>query len=296
MRSRTATARLAAALAATAIATAGCTDAAGGSPTPPAAGVAEPGFGHIHGLGLNPADGHVYAATHHGVFQLDDGDAQRVADHYQDTMGFTITGPDRFLASGHPALDQEGPPHLGLIASDDAGQSWEPVALQGEVDFHALSVVGDTVYGWDSTAGTVMRSDDAGASWVEGAQLPALDLDVNPADPAQALATSPDGLLESRDGGLTFAPAEVQPPRPLVFVDHLPASAAAGPVLAGADAGGAIWTWDGTAWSEVGSLPSAPQAFTVAEPARWLAATDSGVFTSSDRGASWRRIAVTASG
>jgi hypothetical protein len=65
--------------------------------------------------------------------------AVRVADRYQDTMRFTVAGPDRFLGSGHPDFqkDPDLPPLLGLIKSEDAGQTWEPVSMLGEADFHS---------------------------------------------------------------------------------------------------------------------------------------------------------------
>jgi hypothetical protein len=41
-----------------------------------------------------------YAATHHGVFRLaPEGAVQAGLAH--DMMGFAITGPDRFISSGH---------------------------------------------------------------------------------------------------------------------------------------------------------------------------------------------------
>jgi hypothetical protein len=36
------------------------------------------------------------------LIAVERGQARRVADRYQDTMGFTVTGPDRFLGSGYP--------------------------------------------------------------------------------------------------------------------------------------------------------------------------------------------------
>lgn len=30
----------------------------------------DPGVTHVHGLGIDPADGTLYAATHHGVFRI----------------------------------------------------------------------------------------------------------------------------------------------------------------------------------------------------------------------------------
>ncbi|MEJ7704408.1 MAG: hypothetical protein WKF47_12385 [Geodermatophilaceae bacterium] len=47
-----------------------------------------------------PHDGVLYAATHSGLFRLPEGgDPERVANRYQDTMGFTVTGPNTFLGS-----------------------------------------------------------------------------------------------------------------------------------------------------------------------------------------------------
>ena len=43
--------------------------------------------GHIHGLGVDPADDSLYVATHFGLFRVkSDGEPSRVADRYQDTI------------------------------------------------------------------------------------------------------------------------------------------------------------------------------------------------------------------
>lgn len=70
----------------------------------------DPGTGHLHGLGVDPADGTVYAAGHLGLFRFSDGKALCVADRAQDLMGFTITGPSVFLSSGHPSPAGAPPP------------------------------------------------------------------------------------------------------------------------------------------------------------------------------------------
>jgi hypothetical protein len=80
----------------------------------------DPGVSHVHGLGINPADGSLIVATHYGSFRIPrDGDeAVRIGDSFQDTMGFTVAGPDHFLGSGHPDLAgaRAGrPSRLGLI-------------------------------------------------------------------------------------------------------------------------------------------------------------------------------------
>ena len=85
----------------------------------------QPALEHVHGLGVNPADGMLYVASHHGVFRVDgQGDAEQIAGRTQDFMGFTIVGPNHFLASGHPGPhDDDQPSNLGLIESTDAAQN-----------------------------------------------------------------------------------------------------------------------------------------------------------------------------
>jgi hypothetical protein len=58
-----------AALGLLAVVLSGCTSTTTTAPRPAAGSVAapDPGFGHVHGLDLNPGDGRVYAATHFGV-------------------------------------------------------------------------------------------------------------------------------------------------------------------------------------------------------------------------------------
>jgi hypothetical protein len=60
----------------------------------------DPGLAHVHGLGVNPADDLLYVATHFGLWRVDDDGAERVGNHYLDLMGFTVVGPDHFVASG----------------------------------------------------------------------------------------------------------------------------------------------------------------------------------------------------
>jgi hypothetical protein len=119
----------------------------------------EAGPQHIHGLGVNPADGSLMIATHSGLFRAapDSDSAKRIGDRRQDTMGFTVVGPDRFLGSGHPDLRDELPSLLGLIRSDDGGRSWESVSLLGEADFHILRTAGTRLYGGERHGWSVAR-------------------------------------------------------------------------------------------------------------------------------------------
>ena len=163
---------------------------------------------HVHGLGINPADGALFIATHTGLYRAGAGDSKsvRVGDNKQDTMGFTVTGANRFLGSGHPDFEQDLPPLLGLIESTDGGESWEPISLLGEADFHVLRSAGERVYGYDVTNDRLLASTDTGRTWRTLTRpAPMLDLAVDPADSSHLLASgeSPFGmaLFESTNGG-----------------------------------------------------------------------------------------------
>lgn len=257
---------------------------------------ADPGFGHVHGLGLNRADGMLYAATHFGVWRLHAEPAtqssaaarpKRIADRWQDTMGFTVAGPDTFYGSGHPDLREDAPPHLGFIVSTDRAQTWQSISLPGQADFHDLAAVGTRVYGYDATGGRLLASNDSGRTWQERPQQPVEDLTVDPGNADGLLAITAAGLLFSRDAGMTFGSVPDAPP--LVAVDWL------GGVLAGVDAAGDVWLAttgrpEG-GWRRSGSLTGATQAFTVAFDGRLFAADDHGVKVSIDSGRTWTLLA-----
>jgi photosystem II stability/assembly factor-like uncharacterized protein len=172
----------------------------------------DPGPVHVHGLGVNPADGALFIATHTGLYRVekDERRAERIGGRYQDTMGFTIIGPNRFLGSGHPDLNEAReknlPSLLGLIESTDSGETWQPISLLGEADFHVLRFAGERVYGYDSSNDRLLVSGDRGRSW-EQLQKPGplVDLAVDPGNSRRIVATSAggleEGLFESRDGG-----------------------------------------------------------------------------------------------
>lgn len=183
-----------------------------GERTSPGVPASDPGPVHVHGLGIDPADGALFIATHTGLFRVGKSERQasRVTDRRQDTMGFTVVGPHRFLGSGHPdvreAREQGLPPLLGLIESTDAGESWRPISLRGEADFHVLRFAGERVYGYDATNDRLLVSTDRGRTWQEIAKPGAIvDTAPDPSDGRRLVATAvgrlEQGLYESRDAG-----------------------------------------------------------------------------------------------
>lgn len=264
-----------------------CAGTTGDAPSAGGHGGAVPGdlgLEHVHGLAVDPTDGELYAASHYGVFRLPaDGAAERIADRYQDTMGFTITDDGTFLGSGHPGFgtDPAASPLLGLIRSTDRAETWQAVSLEGEADFHALRAAGDRLYGYDSTSGDLMMSDDEGASWQTRSRTAVYDLAVDPRDPDGLLATTDAGPALSRDQGRTFAPLTDAPP--------LRVLAWAGPDLFAVDETGTVHVSpdDGSSWTSRGSLGGAPQALHVTEDGELFAAIDDRILASGDGGASW---------
>lgn len=252
----------------------------------PDAGTAATGpvFAHVHGLGVDPADGAVYVASHDGLFRSGPDGLTRAGAAGRDLMGFTIAGAGTYLSSGHPAPGDDLPNPLGLVESSDGGETWAPVSLTGEVDFHALEVAAGTVFGYDATNGRLRASVDGGRSWEDRTALEALDIAVDPADPARVLATVQGGVAGSTDGGRSFAP----PTGPqLAYLSWGPDG-----TVHGLDLDSAVFTSSdgGTTWQRVGTGPGGrPQAVTAVDDAL-LVATATGVYRSEDGGITFTGI------
>ena len=249
----------------------------------------DPGPVHVHGLGVNPTDDALFVATHTGTWRVAPGasEAKRVGDSHQDTMGFTVVGPNRFLGSGHPdvrdAREKNLPPLLGLIESSDAGKTWKPVSLLGEADFHVLRAAGKRVYGFDATNSRLMVSRDGGRSWMQQ-QPPAslLDFVVDPGNPDHVVATSERGLHKSTDAGRTWRQLGDE-----VGLLAWPS----GKRLYLVDGTGAVYASNGEArrWRNVGAIGGQPAALLAgSETELYVALHDGTIKRSTDGGAHWR--------
>ncbi|MEX2583132.1 MAG: hypothetical protein WD766_07650 [Gemmatimonadota bacterium] len=138
-------------------------------------------------------------------------------------MGFAHhpAEPGTMFSSGHPAPGSGLPNPIGFMQSRDAGVTWEPISLQGEVDFHVMSVSAaeaDVIYGLNASgAAGLYRSMDGGRTWdrplaaeLQGRNVFALA--AGPEDANSLLAGTSDGLWQSNDGGESWKQLIVGPP------------------------------------------------------------------------------------
>jgi hypothetical protein len=257
-------------------------------PASPSQAVAEdPGVVHVHGLGINPRDGALLAATHTGLFVVGDGTATRVTERLQDTMGFTVVGPDRFLGSGHP--DFRDPqltvpnkrPLLGLIESRDAGRSWQPLSLLGEADFHALQVAHGQVFGYDATGQRFMVTSDR-RRWQVRSTVELASFAVSPTDPKLVVGTTGRSLLGSTDGGRTWQPLQGPGLLVLDWADQ------AG--LWGITPDGQVWHSRDSAksWQRPGQVGGQPEALLAEQGRLFAAVAEVGIVSSTDAGRTWQ--------
>lgn len=244
---------------------------------------------HVHSIEVNPSNGAILLATHTGLYELEgDGPLAPAGSGYHDLMAFVVIGPNRYLASGHPDLRdtrlrvEDKPPFLGLVESLDAGKSWEPRSLLGEVDFHALVERDGTVWGWDGSTGDLLVTEDL-KTWEKLSTVGLNNLVVHPGDEEVLLAATGEGVIRSADGGRTWQPVPAAPRLVLV--------ASGDTEMWGVDTAGNVHrSQDGTTWVGQGQVQGEPQAMGVAGEILYLALAEDGqlvIRRSTDRGSSW---------
>ena len=222
-------------------------------------------FPHIHGLAVDPTRREVLWIGAHGSLIRVAGVAggkqwHRIGRQAYDMMGFNIhpAEPNVLLTSGHPGASDQRPNPLGVEISRDGGQTWQPLGLVGEADFHAMTISRadpNVLYAWNVSGRMgLYRSRDGGRRW-DYLGLKNLDqvfyLSTHPKQPAVVYAGTIHGLFISEDAGETwrpFSPAlsrvpvtaiEVHPANPQVMYAY-----AAKPDLGlvRSDDGGKQWT------------------------------------------------------
>lgn len=245
----------------------------------------DPGPVHVHGLGENPADGSTVIATHTGIWRLPEGSNEptRVANRFQDTMGFAVAGPDHFVGSGHPDMSEDLPPYLGFIDSRDAGETWDEVSLLGEADFHVLEISGTRVYAFGSDfkerRSQFLTSQDAGRTWTESrVPEPIVSMAIDPTDSKTLVASGETRLFKSVDAGSTWRRVPGGPGL-LVWRQKLHRVDQKGEI--------SVASSPGEAFVRVGRVDGSPAAFDAGDK-ELLVALHDGTIMESASGRSWK--------
>lgn len=163
---------------------------------------------HAHNVVV--VDGDVFLGTHHGLYEFSEENGFVLLSEDFDVMGLSAYD-GVFYASGHPGRGFPFPDPVGLLESTDRGQSWEPVSLTGDVDFHLLDSVGDVMVGAAANYGIMVMSTDRGLNWGSVEWQGLTDFAINPQNPEHIILATGDGLLLSVDGGTTFEPVDDAP-------------------------------------------------------------------------------------
>ncbi|PVZ61248.1 hypothetical protein C9424_00195 [Arthrobacter sp. H-02-3] len=262
---------------------AGCTP---GTTNPASSAPAKSAFGlpsaHVHGMAVNDQTGQILLATHEGLFDISRTPGTKIGPAI-DLMGFT-TGHDDgiYYASGHPGPDSPLPNPLGLIKSGDGGKTWEQLSRQRESDFHTLTTTKRGIVAFD---GTLMTSPD-GKNWTTVAAGFTPAVLAGNAHNDTVLATTPQGLQRSTDAGSTWTLNKSAP------VVQYAAFASTNDVIGVQPDGSVQVSADsGATWSRKGHISGSVQAIAAVKKEdgalRIWAATDAGVETSADGGATF---------
>ncbi len=250
--------------------------------------VAEPGdLGHVHDMVLDD-DGALLVATHSGLYRIEGDDrAVLVGPEQHDLMAMVRLGDGSLVASGHPDLRLDGyrveglPPLLGLVRSNDSGESWQVQDLLGEADFHAMVAEGDSLYVASSSGQLAVRRPASG--WQMLGNVSAADLAVAPGGSGRMVATDYEGVL--RGSADAFAWDRLEGVPSLVQVEWPDPDR-----LIGIDLEGTIWAASAPEgpWVEVAVGPARPETLMVdASGAWWVAARGGVISRSDDDGVEW---------
>lgn len=256
-------------------------------PTPPA-------ISHVHDIAFD-VDDDLLVGSHDGVYQIDleTNEMSLLGDASFDAMGLTVQA-DTVLASGHPgpnSPDTFETPNVGLVRYTDP--EWEVVSLAGITDFHAIAATPaapELLLGLPSDRAYLTASTDAGETWHDVTPLTARDLSVDTMQPNIVTATTPDGVMVSRDTGATFSPLANAPRLFIIAADPTIEEG-----LIGVDTDGTIWTGTtrpGGVWSIVGQATGVATAI-AAEPGTVAIADEGGLRVTDDGGETWQLVTKT---
>lgn len=183
---------------------------------------------HIHGIAVTPENPDtLYVATHIGLLLCNAKECELVGNDRSDYMGFSVSTDGKiFYTSGH---EQPTGRNRGLRRSLDRGKNWEILSLDGDVDFHALTVNPSVIYGW---YWKLYKSTDGGKIWTfpdakglppkdenkPSPYSPIISLAIDANDGNNLWAGTNKGLYKSNDSGQNYKRIASAPDAPVLAI------------------------------------------------------------------------------
>jgi len=250
---------------------------------------------YVNALDVDPATGGYLLTTNRGFWKIDpetdeveQARGTITAPEGSSTVGtfleLLVTGPGELLGSGHPDTKDELPPYLGLITSDDGGESWSVISRLGDADLHKIVLKHDRIYAFDAVLGAILLADDGGRTFTEHftpRQL-VIDFEVDPQDPERIYISTAKEMLRSEDAGDSWRPMERTDGIRMIWTEP--------DAFFRAQLDGTVSrsTNGGETWDEVGQVPGEPYKFKALGPEELLLALSDGtVVHTRDGGRTW---------
>jgi len=258
-------------------------------------------FPDIHGMSFTGDGERLRVATHTGLVIYEDGNWSKPDVPVNDYMGYSGT-EDGFFSSGHPGAGSQLVNPIGLVRSDDQGETISIINFLGETDFHVMgaSYYGETVYVVNPAANSLLPAGmhfslDGGETWepsaADGLPVAPLQIAVHPSEDGVIAAATQRGLFLSNDFGNTFT--QIGDASVVTAVTFDPDGER---LIFGFESLFAYARSDG----QITPLPQTPAvdadqailyiAINPANDALAFATSDRDVYYSSDGGGSWRQI------
>jgi hypothetical protein len=170
---------------------------------------------HVHGLGYTSDGKQILIPAHTGLVSYSGGKWTNVDAPKHDYMGF-VAVDNGFYSSGHPEKGSKLKEPMGIVKSSDLGKTITTLGLDGESDFHAMTVgyKSHAIYVWSHAPNSKMNvpglyySKDDGKAWTKsqmnGVTGEPLTMAAHPTDSNLIALGTKDGVFLSRDNGNGF--------------------------------------------------------------------------------------------
>ena len=172
-------------------------------------------FPDIHGISFTGTGDQLLVATHTGLVSYSNGSWSKPTLPINDYMGYSGTS-EGFFSSGHPGAGSDLINPIGLVKSDDFGETIQTINFLGETDFHVMgaSYFGETVYVLNPAPNSLLSAGlhyslDGGVTWeqsvAEGLNSGPINLAVHPSESNIIGIATERGLYFSQDFGNSFS-------------------------------------------------------------------------------------------